>query len=172
MDLKLDFLPNYPDIKLYQNQDMICINTDTTVLGEFLEVYRYDTILDIGTNNGSFEKYLYPNAANKAVNALPNAGANEGFSKTGVSGVKAITPKATIKVVTIVDVATLIVETTSPSGEPCFTPDNSRALTAHGTLRFTKLPVIKPKYVPLVPKSGEYVITSTTPLKKKIKIAK
>lgn len=57
MDLKLDFLPNYPDIKLYQNEDMICINTDTTVLGEFLEVYRYDTILDIGTNNGSLLLY-------------------------------------------------------------------------------------------------------------------
>ena len=57
MDLKLDFLPNYPDIKLYQIQDMICINTDTTVLGEFLEVYRYDTILDIGTNNGSLLLY-------------------------------------------------------------------------------------------------------------------
>ena len=57
MDLKLDFLPNYPEIKLYQNEDMICINTDTTVLGEFLEVYRYDTILDIGTNNGSLLLY-------------------------------------------------------------------------------------------------------------------
>ena len=57
MDLKLDFLPNYPEIKLYQNEDMICINTDTTVLGEFLEVYRYDIILDIGTNNGSLLLY-------------------------------------------------------------------------------------------------------------------
>ena len=57
MNLKLDFLPNYPEIKLYQDKDMICINTDTMVLGEFLEVYRYDTILDIGTNNGSLLLY-------------------------------------------------------------------------------------------------------------------
>lgn len=55
--LKLDFLPNYPEIKLYQDQEMICINTDTMVLGEFLEVYRYDTVLDIGTNNGSLLLY-------------------------------------------------------------------------------------------------------------------
>ena len=57
MGLKLDFLPNYPNVKLYQDQEMICINTDTMVLGEFLEVYRYDTILDIGTNNGSLLLY-------------------------------------------------------------------------------------------------------------------
>ena len=37
MKLQLDFLPNYPEIKLYQDKDMICINTDTMVLGEFLE---------------------------------------------------------------------------------------------------------------------------------------
>ena len=57
MKLTLDFLPNYPEIKLYQDKEMICINTDTMVLGEFLEVYRYDTVLDIGTNNGSLLLY-------------------------------------------------------------------------------------------------------------------
>ena len=57
MKLQLDFLPNYPEIKLYQDKDMICINTDTMVLGDFLEVYRNDTVLDIGTNNGSLLLY-------------------------------------------------------------------------------------------------------------------
>ncbi len=57
MKLTLDYLPNYENIKLYQDKDMICINTDTMVLGEFLEVKRKDTILDIGTNNGSLLLY-------------------------------------------------------------------------------------------------------------------
>lgn len=62
MEESLDYLPNRPDIKLYQDHSMICINTDTMVLGEFLEVYRYDTVLDIGTNNGSL--LLYANRWN------------------------------------------------------------------------------------------------------------
>lgn len=57
MKLTLDYLPNYENIKLYQDKDMICINTDTMVLGEFLEVKRKETILDIGTNNGSLLLY-------------------------------------------------------------------------------------------------------------------
>lgn len=57
MKLTLDYLPNYESIKLYQDKDMICINTDTMVLGEFLEVKRKETILDIGTNNGSLLLY-------------------------------------------------------------------------------------------------------------------
>jgi tRNA1(Val) A37 N6-methylase TrmN6 len=55
--ITLDYLPNREEIKLYQDHDMICINTDTMVLGEFLEVYRFDTVLDIGTNNGSLLLY-------------------------------------------------------------------------------------------------------------------
>ena len=50
MSERIDYLPNHPNIKLYQDDEMFCINTDTMVLGEFIEVYRYDTILDIGTN--------------------------------------------------------------------------------------------------------------------------
>ena len=60
--ITLDYLPNREEIKLYQDHDMICINTDTMVLGEFLEVYRFDTVLDIGTNNGSL--LLYANRFN------------------------------------------------------------------------------------------------------------
>ncbi len=62
MEESLDYLPNHPDIKLFQDHSMICINTDTMVLGEFLEVYRHDTVLDIGTNNGSL--LLYANRWN------------------------------------------------------------------------------------------------------------
>ena len=72
-------------------------------------------------------------------------------------------PMIIITVVTIVLVATEIVETISPSLLPCFTFACSLALTAQGTFKFTKLPVKNPKYVPLVPSNGEYVITSTNP---------
>ncbi|MDD6302836.1 MAG: methyltransferase [Bacillales bacterium] len=57
MAITLDYLPGRENIKLYQDHSMICINTDTMVLGEFLEVYRFDTVLDIGTNNGSLLLY-------------------------------------------------------------------------------------------------------------------
>ena len=36
---------------------MFCINTDTQVLGEFLEVYKKDRVLDIGTNTGALLIY-------------------------------------------------------------------------------------------------------------------
>ena len=33
MAIRLDFLPNNENIKLYQDDEMFCINTDTQVLG-------------------------------------------------------------------------------------------------------------------------------------------
>ena len=46
--IRLDHLPKHEDIKLYQDDEMFCINTDTMVLGEFLEVYKKDVVLEIG----------------------------------------------------------------------------------------------------------------------------
>ena len=54
--ITLDYLPR-TNIKLYQDDEMIRINTDTEVLGEFLEVYRKDTVLDMGTNQGALLLY-------------------------------------------------------------------------------------------------------------------
>lgn len=56
MALRLDYLPN-TNIKLYQDDEMFCINTDTQVLGEFLNIYRQDTVLEIGTNTGALLLY-------------------------------------------------------------------------------------------------------------------
>lgn len=55
--IRLDYLPKHEDIKIYQDDEMFCINTDTMVLGEFLEVYRNDVVLDIGTNTGALMLY-------------------------------------------------------------------------------------------------------------------
>lgn len=55
--IRLDYLPNHEDIKIYQDDEMFCINTDTMVLGEFLEVYHNDVVLDIGTNTGALMLY-------------------------------------------------------------------------------------------------------------------
>ena len=41
-----DYLPNHPEIELYQDDTMLRINTDTYVLGELLNIYRNDTVLD------------------------------------------------------------------------------------------------------------------------------
>ena len=98
-----------------------------------------------GTKCGSFTKYLYASAPNNAVKAESKAGFNTGFSNTGVNGIKHATPIAITNVVTIVLVATEIVETISPSFEPCFTPASSLALTTQGTFKLTKLPVKKPR---------------------------
>ena len=57
MSITLDFLPNHQDIKLYQDDEMFRINTDTFALGEFLNIYKQDTVLDIGTNTGSLLLY-------------------------------------------------------------------------------------------------------------------
>ena len=55
--ISLDYLPNHPELKIYQHKDMIKINTDTQVLGEFISVHSDDVILDIGTNTGALLLY-------------------------------------------------------------------------------------------------------------------
>lgn len=55
--IRLDYLPNFKDIKLYQDTDMFLVNSDTEALGNFLEVYRNDSVLDIGTNQGALLLY-------------------------------------------------------------------------------------------------------------------
>lgn len=55
--IRTDFLEGHPDIKIYQDTDMFLINSDTTVLGKFVEVYRNDTVLDMGTNTGALLLY-------------------------------------------------------------------------------------------------------------------
>lgn len=55
--IKKDYLENHKELEIYQDSDMFLINSDTTVLGEFLEVYRNDTILDVGTNTGALLIY-------------------------------------------------------------------------------------------------------------------
>ena len=57
MTIRLDYLPNRENYKIYQDDEMFCINTDTMVLGEFLEVYKKDVVLEIGTNTGALMLY-------------------------------------------------------------------------------------------------------------------
>lgn len=57
MSIRFDYLPNHPELKIYQDSEMFCINTDTMVLGEFLEIRSKDVALDIGTNTGALLIY-------------------------------------------------------------------------------------------------------------------
>ena len=57
MSRRLDYLPNHEEIKIYQDDEMFCINTDTMVLGEFLDIKKKDFVLDIGTNTGALLLY-------------------------------------------------------------------------------------------------------------------
>ena len=56
-NLTLDYLPNHKEIKIYQHKKMFRINTDTCLLGEFLDFEPNLNILDIGTNNGALLLY-------------------------------------------------------------------------------------------------------------------
>ncbi len=57
MALTKDYLPKHKEITIYQDDEMFRINTDTMVLGEFLNIYKEDTVLDMGTNNGALLIY-------------------------------------------------------------------------------------------------------------------
>ena len=58
--MKTDLMFNYlhgTDIWLYQRKDMFRVNTDTSLLGHFMQVKEDDVVLDIGTNNGALLLY-------------------------------------------------------------------------------------------------------------------
>ena len=57
MAITKDYLPKHKDITIYQDDEMFRINTDTMVLGEFLDIKKTDTVLDMGTNNGALLLY-------------------------------------------------------------------------------------------------------------------
>lgn len=47
-----DYLPNKEHIHLYQYKDMFRMNTDSVLLGNFIDLPDKSLVLDIGTNNG------------------------------------------------------------------------------------------------------------------------
>lgn len=51
-----DYL-RFTDIEIYQDDEMFCINTDTALLGRFLDFKKGLNMLDIGTNNGALLLY-------------------------------------------------------------------------------------------------------------------
>lgn len=55
-DYTKDYLPG-TTIYFYQHKAMFRSNTDTALLGKFMEVRKKDTVLDIGTNNGALLLY-------------------------------------------------------------------------------------------------------------------
>ncbi len=54
--MKLDYL-NGTNYTLYQPEDMYHFNTDTELLGRFMDVHRKDSVLDVGCNNGALLYY-------------------------------------------------------------------------------------------------------------------
>ncbi len=54
---RLDYIPHHEELKIYQDTDMFLINSDTEALGEFIEVYKNDSVLDMGTNTGALLLY-------------------------------------------------------------------------------------------------------------------
>lgn len=55
--IRLDYIPRHESLKIYQDTDMFLINSDTEALGEFIEVYKNDSVLDMGTNTGALLLY-------------------------------------------------------------------------------------------------------------------
>ena len=54
---RIDYIPPHKDLKIIQDDEMFCINTDTEVLGEFLNIHRFDTVMDMGCNTGGLMLY-------------------------------------------------------------------------------------------------------------------
>ena len=63
----------------------------------------------------------------------------------GVSGTISTTPKMIMMVVTMLDTAMAMVDTTSPSSELALTPFCSKAFSAQGSFKLEMLPVTKLK---------------------------
>lgn len=56
--MKLDYL-NGTKYSIYQPDDLYHFNSDTELLGRFMDVHRKDSVLDIGTNNGALLYYAH-----------------------------------------------------------------------------------------------------------------
>ncbi len=69
-----DYLPG-TNIYLYQHPEMFHVNTDTALLGQFMNVRRKDVVMDIGTNNGALLLYAMQQGAKQyiGVEIDPNA---------------------------------------------------------------------------------------------------
>lgn len=52
----MDYLKG-TDFKLYQEDDIFHINTDTVLLGEYLDMPKHKNVLDVGTNTGALLLY-------------------------------------------------------------------------------------------------------------------
>lgn len=55
-EMMVNYLPN-TSIYLKQRKDMFRINTDTALLGGFMNIQEGESVLDIGTNNGALLLY-------------------------------------------------------------------------------------------------------------------
>ncbi len=62
----LDYLPN-TNIFLFQRKDMFRVNTDTNLLGNFMDDFNGLDVLDVGCNNGALMLYANKNRANLIV---------------------------------------------------------------------------------------------------------
>lgn len=71
--MSFDYLPG-TKIYLKQRSDMFRINTDTHLLGKFMEINKNDKVLDIGCNNGALLLYASQYSQNLVgIDILPEA---------------------------------------------------------------------------------------------------
>ena len=56
--IRYDYLHYHPEYKVAQHKDMYHFNTDTCLLGEFIEINNDELVLDVGTNNGALLVYI------------------------------------------------------------------------------------------------------------------
>jgi len=55
--MNIDFIPKHENLKIIQDYNKFCINTDTELLGEFIKLKKNAEVLDIGTNTGALLLY-------------------------------------------------------------------------------------------------------------------
>lgn len=56
--IRIDYLNNHIDYKVCQHEDMYHFNSDTCLLGEFININKSEKVLDVGTNNGALLIYI------------------------------------------------------------------------------------------------------------------
>lgn len=56
--IQIDYIPNNKNLLVAQHKDMYHFNTDSVLLGEFINISEGEEVLDVGTNNGILLVYI------------------------------------------------------------------------------------------------------------------
>ena len=89
--IRKDFLPHHEELQVIQDDDMFLINSDTMVLGEFIDLKHKDNVCDFGTNQGALLLYASLFKPKRLITSYTGA-------LSGFKGIPSLPPKTTSNV--------------------------------------------------------------------------